>query len=223
LADEPLPRRRPDRRTLIGPFSARQLALALGAVVLAAIVLVAVTTPLGSTNGPIQEDPRATAFVLGTPPPEGLKAGDTAPELTVTTEDGRVLPLTDVDGKPIQLSDLRGKAVWLNFWASWCPPCQGETPVLRDLADEYASKGLVIVGVDVQETADIAREYAQTYGLRYRVGVDLRADVFHRYKVFALPTQFFIDPNGRIVDRVVRPFLTRDQAIPEIEAILPKP
>ena len=208
-----------ERRGLVGPFSGRQLALALGSVVLAAIVLVAVTTPLGSTGPVGPRDPRATGVIVG-PVQEGLRIGDRAPELVVTA-DGAESPLLDLEGRPIRLADLRGKAVWLNFWATWCPPCQTETPVIRDLATEYADRGLVVVAVDVQETVEIVRRYAERYGLEHVIGVDVRADVFRRFKAYVLPTQFFIDTDGVIRSRVLGP-LTREAAIREIEAILPR-
>jgi len=65
-----------------------------------------------------------------------------------------------------------------------------------DLA--YRDRGLVIVGVQVQQTLDDGQRYASTYDLGYRIGEDVSADIFREYKVFALPTQFFIDGNGVI-------------------------
>ena len=123
---------RPERHGLVGPFSGRQLLVAFGTVVLAVILLVAITTPLGNTGGPGTVDPRPTQYIIGPAPQEGLHPGDTAPEFTVPLADGSTYQLTDLDGQPIRLADLRGKAVWVNFWASWCPPCQQETPIIRD-------------------------------------------------------------------------------------------
>ena len=71
------------------------------------------------------------------------------------------------------LADLRGKLVWLNFWATWCPPCQSETPVLRDMDEAYGDKGLAIVGIAVQETTPDGRP-----GLRR----PLRAGLRHRLR-----------------------------------------
>ena len=92
-----------------------------------------------------------------------------------------------------------GKAVWINFFASWCPPCQGETPVLREVAEKYKDKGLEVVAVSVQETTpDDVRAYADRYRLGYTIGFDGSGHVLREYRVFALPTQFFIDPDGII-------------------------
>lgn len=207
------------RRGLIGPFSGRQIALAFGSVVLAVVVLVAVTTPLGQTGVPGPRDPRPTGVVVG-PVQEGLRPGERAPELTVDV-DGVSAPLADLDGKPLQLADLRGKAVWLNFWASWCPPCQDETPLIRELAEEYRDRGLMVVGVNVQQTEAIARSYAARYQLGYLIGADVKADVFHRFKAYVLPTQFFIDPDGVIRERILGQ-VDRASATAIIESILPE-
>jgi thiol-disulfide isomerase/thioredoxin len=135
--------------------------------------------------------------------------------------DGSPAPLLDLSGKPVTLASLRGKLVWLNFWATWCPPCQGETPVLRDMDEQYRAQGLVIVGVAVQETTpDDVRAYAQKYGLGYTIAFDATADVFRTYKVFALPTQVLVGPDGR-VRAVINGPLTDDGARALIEPLLP--
>lgn len=206
-AERPEFTHRPPKHGLIGPFSGRQLLAAAGAIVVTAIVLVIVTTPLGSAGNGLQPvDPRATPFIIGSPPPQGLAVGAVAPELAVPLPDGSIYQLTDLDGKPVTLESLRGKVVWLNFFASWCPPCQQETPVLRELSERYRDRGLEIVGVSVQETsADDVRAYAERYRLPYTIGFDGSGHVFHTYKVFALPTQFFLDTSGRLVQVVNGP------------------
>ena len=188
------------RHGLIGPFSGRQLLVAAIAVLVVAVVGVAITTPLGNTaNPPSLVNPLATPFLIGEQPPEGLQAGTTAPEFTIDLDDGSTYQLHDLDGNPVTLESLRGKVVWLNFFASWCPPCQQETPILRSLADTYRDRGLEVVGVSVQETtpADV-KAYAERYRLRYTIGFDESGHVLREYRVFALPTQFFIDVDGVI-------------------------
>ena len=211
---------RPERHGLVGPFSGRQLGAVLGVVVVALVLLVALTRPLGSVDGSGPVDPRPTAYVLGSPT-VGLQPGSLAPELAGARADGTVWSLTDVNGRPIRLADLRGKAVWLNFWASWCPPCQAETPILRDAYERYRARGLELIGISVQETnpADVA-DYARRYALGYTIAADLSADVFHLYRVYALPTQVFIGPDG-VIQRVVQGPLTAEAAAAAIEAILP--
>jgi cytochrome c biogenesis protein CcmG, thiol:disulfide interchange protein DsbE len=220
--DRPVFTHAPTKHGLIGPFSGRQLLLAFGSIVVVVILLVAITTPLGTTGvGPGPIDPRATPFILSSPPPEGLKAGSTAPELAIPLDDGTTYQLTDLDGKAIRLDDLRGKVVWLNFWASWCPPCQQETPILRELSDRYRERGLEIVGISVQETSptDVA-DYAERYELPYTIGFDGSGHVLREYKVYALPTQFFLDTNG-IVRQVVNGPVDEAGAAALIESLLP--
>jgi thiol-disulfide isomerase/thioredoxin len=197
----------PERRGLIGPFTASQLGVAAAVVIVAAVGLFVLTRPIVSTGagGLPTPLPQATPYLVGEAK-EGLRLGDFAPELTWMTDDGATATLTDLDGNPVTLEALRGKLVWLNFWASWCPPCQGETPVLRDLDERYRDEGLVIVGVAVQETApDVVKTYVERYGLAYPIGFDATAKVFDAYKVFALPTQYFIGSDGRILGVVNGP------------------
>ncbi len=212
---------RPERHGLIGPFGGRQLLGGAIAIVVAAVVLVIATTPLGSLNPVGPGDPQATQFVIGPKPENGLRPGQVPPELTVVAADGSAAPLLDLDGRPVQLAALRGKVVWLNFWASWCPPCQSETPILRDLADRYRDRGLAVVGISVQESSpDNVRAYAAKYQLRYTIAVDVTGAVYRAYRLNGIPTSFFIGPEGAIREIVPAP-LTEAGAVARIEALLP--
>jgi peroxiredoxin len=190
-------------------------------VLLVAIVGVAVTTPLGTTGVPADlVDPLATPYLIGTPV-EGLRPGAAAPELAIGLPDGSTYELADLDGAPITLAALRGKVVWLNFWASWCPPCQQETPILRSMSEAYRDRGLEIVGISVQETSpDDIRAYAERYELPYTIGFDGSGHILRAYRVYALPTQFFLDTEGRIATIVNGPVDERGAAA-LIESLLP--
>lgn len=214
---EPRPVRRWERQ-LLGPFTTRQLAIVVTSVVVLALVLMAVTTPLAKPVDPSLPQPGSDFFPVGEPT-VGLVAGQIAPELTGTL-DGQTIQLTDLDGQPISLTALRGRPVWLNFWATWCPPCQEETPVLRDVYEQYRGRGLALVAVSVQETTvDDVKRYVETYGLQYTVGFDATSAVFHTYRGFGLPTQFFIDRDGVIRTVVLGP-VTRESARGYVEALL---
>ncbi|MDP8905404.1 MAG: TlpA family protein disulfide reductase [Chloroflexota bacterium] len=215
---EPTPPTTPDRpertrrvdRALVGPFSARHLALVAGAVAIIALALLVLMAPIGPPPAATPPRPGSGFFQVGDAV-AGLRPGDRAPELEGTFN-GQPVQLSDLDGEPIRLAELRGRVVWLNFWATWCPPCQEETPVLRDLHERYADDGLELVAVSVQETSvEDVRDYVETYDLGYTVGFDATSAIFHTYRVFGLPTQFFIDRDGVIRHIVLGP-VTRDQA-----------
>ena len=212
---------RRERRGLIGPFSGRQLLAGAMTVVVVAVLLVVVTTPLGSALPVGPADPQATQFVLDPNAQIGVHPGDIPPELELIGGDGTARPLIDLTGRPIRLADLRGKAVWLNFWASWCPPCQAETPVLRDVADEFRDQGLVVIGISVQETSpENVAAYVARYQLDYIVAADSTGQIFRRYGPRGLPTSIFIGPEGAVRSFVLAP-LSRARAEAQIRAILP--
>lgn len=218
LEPEPIePRPQRVGRRGVGPFSLRQVTIAIVAMMGAAILGTLATVPIGSTP-PGLPVPDPSAFLIGSPIP-GLRIGDLAPELDADRPEGHV-QLTDLDGTPIRLADLRGKAVWINFWASWCPPCQFETPTIRSIDQRYRDRGLVIIAVQVQQTVEAGRDYAARYGLEYTIGADVTGAIFHKYKVFALPTQFFIDPDG-LVRQIVNGPLDETRAAQLVESILP--
>jgi peroxiredoxin len=216
----PVPRRR-ERRGLIGPFGGRQLLGGVVVIIVAAVMLVVVTTPLGTVRPVGPGDPKATQFVLDANAQIGIRPGQIAPELAVTRSDGTTVTLTDLQGQPVRLADLRGKGVWINFWASWCPPCQAETPVVRDVAARYADRGLVVLGISVQETsAENVAAYAAKYQLGYRIAADVTGDIYRLYRPPGLPTQIFIGPDGAVRSFVLAP-LSEADAIAQVEAILP--
>lgn len=190
-------------------------------ILVVGVLLAIVTTPLGSVNPIAPNDPQATQYVLDPNARIGIRPGQIAPELAVTRADGSTFQLADLEGNPIRLADLRGKAVWLNFFASWCPPCQSETPILRDLAERYRDRGLVVVGISVQETsaANVAA-YAAKYQLGYRIGADVTGEIYALYRPPGLPTQIFIGSDGAIRSFVLAP-LQETSAVAQIEAILP--
>ena len=201
-------------KPLVGPFTAFQVLAVLVAVVVTALVLMFVNTPLANPATPGLPTP-GTGFVPVGDPVEGLRVGDLAPPLSGTVG-GAVEQLTDLNAQPINLADYRGRPVWISFFATWCPPCQEETPVLRDTFAAHQADGLALIAVSVQETtADDVRAYVQRYSLGYTVGFDATSAVFHAYQAYGLPTQFFLDKSGVIRNVVLGP-VTRDQ----VETIL---
>lgn len=104
-------------------------------------------------------------------------------------------------GPSLSLAALRGKAVYLNFFASWCPPCNAEAPAIDSIARDYAARGLRVVGVDVLENAHKAADFRNEHHLTYPVVVD-GGTLRDQYAVNGLPVHVFIDRLG-IVRRIV--------------------
>ena len=121
----------------------------------------------------------------------GLEPGQLAPDFT----------LQFADGSKTQLSDWQGQPVVLNFWATWCAPCREEMPEFVAAYDRYRDDGLVIVGVNAQESASQAAEFMGNFGMTFPVALDTRGDVQQLYNVRGLPTTVFIDREGRVVER----------------------
>jgi len=207
----------PIRRTLIGPFTARQIGIVNAVVFGSALVLFLATRPLGGTGPTTAGDPGATFYRISAET-QGLDLGQKAPELS-GEDGGATVQLTDLDGRPISLASLRGHPVWINFWATWCPPCQRETPVLRDAFEAHKSEGLVLIGIDVQEPADTVRPYVERYGLTQTIGLDVTGAVFRTYRIFGLPSHYFIDRDGVVRGRYFGP-LTREQVETQLKVIL---
>lgn len=140
---------------------------------------------------------------------------------------GRVGPdfrLERLGGGTLRLSDLQGRPVLLNFWASWCPPCRLEVPELVEAYERYRDDGLVVVGVNLQETNEKARQFAREFGMRFPIVLDREGEVAGVWRlggpVEGIPTSYFIDKRG-----VIRAFfygpMTAAALAERLEQILP--
>ncbi len=108
--------------------------------------------------------------------------------------------LKNLDGQPVKLSDFRGKVVLLNFWATWCPPCRREIPEFFDLQKSYGDKGLVIVGVAMDEGGTkVVKPFVSRLGINYPVVIGDAETASAYGGIEALPTTFVIDQNGQII------------------------
>lgn len=109
--------------------------------------------------------------------------------------------LTDLDGKTIALKDYKGKVVVLNFWGTWCTPCRKETPDLVDLQNQYADRGLLVIGAAMDRSNQAGvQTFAKQYGVNYPI-VIANNTLNHAYGVIVAPTTFIIDKSGKIVYR----------------------
>jgi cytochrome c biogenesis protein CcmG/thiol:disulfide interchange protein DsbE len=134
---------------------------------------------------------------------------------------GRAAPSwseTSVSGSRITLAALHGKAVYLNFFATWCPPCNQEAPAIDALQRTYGGRGLQVVGVDVLESAAKASSFRNSHHLSYPVVADA-GTLRDQYNVNGLPVHVFIDRNG-IVRKIVVGELSATEMRANVEHIL---
>jgi peroxiredoxin len=108
-----------------------------------------------------------------------------------------------LDGKPVTLSDYRGKVVFLNFWATWCPPCRSEMPAMQALYERLKGRGLVILAIDLAEKPDVVRQYIRSNKLTFPVLLDSSGEVGGAWGAESIPTTYIIDKGGKIIARGV--------------------
>jgi cytochrome c biogenesis protein CcmG/thiol:disulfide interchange protein DsbE len=132
---------------------------------------------------------------LGLPVREAPQPGYRAPDFS----------LPALSEETLTLSRLRGRAVVLNFWATWCPPCRAEMPAFQRLYARYADRGLMVIAINAtfSDAPEAVADFRRRYGLTFPILLDASGAVNQRYRVTALPTTFFIDPQGTIREVVV--------------------
>lgn len=126
--------------------------------------------------------------------------------------------LKDVDGAPISLAQFRGKPVFLNAFATWCPPCKHELPEIVERYPHYKDR-IVFIGIDEQEDAELVKPFLKRFGIAYRVALD-PGDVAEHYAITSLPQSFFIDKTG-VVRAMYRGFMTPDVLESNLRKVLP--
>jgi thiol-disulfide isomerase/thioredoxin len=131
------------------------------------------------------------------------KIGINKKGLSVGREAAPSFTLSDPEGKEISLSDFKGKPVVLNFWATWCPPCIAEMPALNTISDSYKDSGVIVIGINSGESVETVKSFVGKFGISFPVLLDGDQKINDKYKIFGLPTTFFIDKNGVIVDQIV--------------------
>ena len=108
------------------------------------------------------------------------------------------LSATDLQGKAWRLADLRGKAVLINFWASWCAPCQAEMPSLQALQRAQAPDSLVVLAVNFKEAGPVAQRFVQRTGLDLPVLLDPQGAIARQWQVKVFPTTVLVAADGRV-------------------------
>jgi thiol-disulfide isomerase/thioredoxin len=114
-----------------------------------------------------------------------------------------VWELKDLDGKLVKSSDFDGKVVILDFWATWCPPCKAEIPGFIELQKKYGEKGLVVVGVSLDEGGiSVVKQFINQFGINYPIVMG-NIKTMEDFGGKAIPTTFIIDRGGKIVAKHV--------------------
>ena len=116
--------------------------------------------------------------------------------------------------KTLELSGLRGRPVVLDFWATWCGPCQVEAPIVNTIAHRYKDKGLAVVGVNTSDEDGLAAAFIRKKGLGFPVVYDENNTIAKQYGVTSLPTLIVVSKTGKIV--AIRRGVTSDSALDEL-------
>lgn len=135
------------------------------------------------------------AVLAGCKPSGPPKKGDLAPDFVLQT----------LEGPPRKLSNYRGKVVLVNLWATWCPPCLEELPVLDQLAADYESRGLVVLGIAGDEDTQAVRDFLANSPVKFEVLLDPDGVIGTQYGITGYPETFFVDRQGRLDDKFIGP------------------
>lgn len=148
----------------------------------------------------------AVPMMLGNAPPVGTEVPPLAvshPQKTACKAERQAnldFTLKDMNGADVRLEAFRGKAILLNFWATWCGPCKLEIPIFNELYAQYKDKGLVVVGVSVDDDAPTLKEFVKQTPMNYPVLLAAAQEevLGAAGEVYGYPTSFFIDRSGSV-------------------------
>ena len=140
-----------------------------------------------------------------------IQIGQEAPDFVLTT----------FEGEQISSADLKGQVILVNFWASWCNPCEDEAPDLQSAWEMYEPSGEVIfLGVDWTDTDTEAREYMERFGITYPNGPDYGTRISQDYRTTGVPETYIIDQNGVLVFVKKGPFASLQEIVSVIDPLL---
>jgi peroxiredoxin len=125
--------------------------------------------------------------------------------------------LPDLRGHAVQLSALRGKVVFINVWATWCPPCVEEMPTMQRLHEQLRARGLVVLAVSLDALGEqVVAPFMRDYRLTFTTLLDPKGTIERLYRTGGVPESFIVDKQGRLVEKIVGP---RDWAHPQALAM----
>jgi len=126
-----------------------------------------------------------------------VQVGDAVPQFT----------LTGFDGKDYKTADLSGKVIVVNFWASWCKPCEQEAAEMESAWKAYQPQGnVVFLGVDWVDTAPEAKTYLENFGITYLNGPDLRTAISQIFRIKGVPETYILGKDGHLANVKIGPF-----------------
>jgi thiol-disulfide isomerase/thioredoxin len=176
-----------------------------GVVVLAALTACAPrarteTSPAQSAAAPTRAVRSSPALTAGELNERLVAAGLGVPKEPIEADD---FELESLAGGTVKLSSYRGRVVFLNFWATWCPPCRSEMPSMERLSKLLRDTGLEIVAVDLQEPKDTVQAFVKEKALTFTVLLDASGAVGGAWGAQSIPTTYLIDRKGFILARSV--------------------
>ncbi len=130
--------------------------------------------------------------------------------------------LKSLSGKNIKLSEQRGDVVMINFWASWCGPCLQEMPALEQLHQRYKDLGFTLLGVNVEQNTDDAKDYLKNVNVTFPILFDITNEVSDTYEISGMPTTYLVDRDGNLRKLYVgyQPGTSEETYQQEIKALL---
>lgn len=131
------------------------------------------------------------------PDEELLVSEQTNGQLNIFSASHQTLQLMDLDGNPVSLSDYRGKAVLINFWATWCPPCLEEMPLIEKFSVWHEDQ-LVVLAINAGESEDTVRDFSDEHGFSFDILLDPTKSAAKQFFVYGYPTTMFFDDQGYI-------------------------
>lgn len=126
--------------------------------------------------------------------------------------------LMTFDGRTVSLSDLRGQVVVINFWASWCKPCEEEAEFLEQAYRMFKDQGVVFLGVDYVDTEREALAYIERFDITYPNGPDLGTRISQAFRIGGVPETFVVRPDGTIDSVQIGPYPSLESVIEAVEA-----
>ncbi len=118
-------------------------------------------------------------------------------------EEAETFTLKTLKGGMASLEDYRGKLIFLNFWATWCPPCRAEMPSMQRLWEEFKEEDFVILAINIQEEIKLVSSFMNERGLSFPVLLDEKGEVARSYGISGIPATFFLNPDGEIIGKAV--------------------